>query len=845
MENESFRIQIFRELINLNKNQIVNFAWICAVRTIPFLGVQNNFEFWNEKERQKYIYAIFYSLDVPFIFDIEIDVTLANDSNNAAIAATEENIGPYSAAKAAFYLVSAYLSDKKLAAANAASRAAITGFTVADKFDINLRNIILNDIESYKNKYGIKQYGSIETIYGEVWKKFQRALKSIDCTYWSRLYYTLFISDFQIDQEGLMRRIGIPNEIRTLGAGAVGHYLEELEKGATRLNEARLIILGDKGSGKTCLARRLIDPDAPMTTEKESTPGVDTTLWKIEDEKINVHIWDFAGHTITHAVHQFFLSERCLYIIVYDGRSEVRNQLEYWLNHMKNFGGDSKAIILVNRRDKHTPQIHINTLREQFQIIKYSCFSIQDDNDELQAFRKYVSEHIKNNPSWNSLQLPSTYFAVKQELENLFEKGKNDKCTEYITKEHFKEIAKKFKIENTDNLLNDLHFLGVSLWYKNMEEFNTLVLNPEWISHGIYRIINWVFENKKHSISLKDFNLVFEFDNVRFPQDKHKYLFNLMKHYQLAYETLEKDCLIIPHLLDRDRPKVLPDFPIGESLMLRYTAEQPLPPDTISRFIVRHNEEIKKEKNHDIVWRLGVVLENGKDTIALVREEDRTISVSVKGNNKTGFISSLRETLNEIFNSYKSDKPELLYRIERFGFIPGEIEKADPLWLSDRKILNHYKKDKPYYDDDTDQFIPMAQIVRNYNIDAKYVILPSRDFKITDDSFEQEISTGNGSHIITAKGKKVKQVLNPDGKLEEFIKKLTPLIKELSMEPRRIRNLEEEIAEIKEQLKSGKPKSSVINTSLNVIKGIMMGVAGNTLTKPILDELEFLISYFK
>lgn len=48
---------------------------------------------------------------------------------------------------------------------------------------------------------------------------------------------------------------------------------------------------------------------------------------------------NFAWHTVTHAVHQFFLSERCLYIMVYDGRTEERNRLVYWLNHMKNFGG--------------------------------------------------------------------------------------------------------------------------------------------------------------------------------------------------------------------------------------------------------------------------------------------------------------------------------------------------------------------------------------------------------------------------------------------------------------------------------------------------------------------------
>ena len=147
--------------------------------------------------------------------------------------------------------------------------------------------------------------------------------------------------------------------------------------------------------------------------------------------------------------------------------------------------------------------------------------------------------------------------------------------------------------------------------------------------------------------------------------------------------------LIIPHLLKEDRPEKLPDFQVGESLMLRYKAEQPLPPNTISRFIVRHNQEIKKEKGDYLVWRYGVVLKDNKGSIAQVREEKQTISVSVKGRNKTNYISALRETLNDIFNSYKSEKPELQYRIVEYGEILDAPDSMTPLLLSDRKIFNH------------------------------------------------------------------------------------------------------------------------------------------------------------
>ncbi|MGR3218899.1 MAG: COR domain-containing protein [Candidatus Anammoxibacter sp.] len=391
---------------------------------------------------------------------------------------------------------------------------------------------------------------------------------------------------------------------------------------------------------------------------------------------------------------------------------------------MKNYGGDSKAFILVNKRDRHSVDIPIRNLKELYSIEgEVHAFSIGDDKEELENFRNEVAGYIKNNPSWNKQKIPTNYYRVKDELENLFVKGEGVKGREHITKDEFNIIAKKHDVENIDKLLSDLHALGVSLWYKDMEEFDTLILNPEWISDGVYKIINWVNEAKKHSLTLADFSSVFKKDLSRYPADKHIYLFKLMKYYELAYELNKGKDLIIPHLLKEDRPEELPDFLIGESLMLRYRSEQPLPPNTISRFIVRHNHEIKKKEKDYFVWRYGVVLEDGKGSLALVREEDRTISVSVNGKNKTDYISTLRETLNDIFNNYKSEKPELQYRVKRYGPIPDEVETKNPLWLTDTKIFNHCNDGMPYYEDVTKHSIDLGNTVHKYNITTENLML--------------------------------------------------------------------------------------------------------------------------
>lgn len=100
-----------------------------------------------------------------------------------------------------------------------------------------------------------------------------------DCEYWANLYEKIYQRGFEVDIEALKQRLNVPDSIKDQGSAAVGHYLTKLEKqGIEQLNESRVLILGDKGVGKTCLARKLKDPTAPMTKPEQSTPGVDTSI---------------------------------------------------------------------------------------------------------------------------------------------------------------------------------------------------------------------------------------------------------------------------------------------------------------------------------------------------------------------------------------------------------------------------------------------------------------------------------------------------------------------------------------------------------------------------------------
>jgi len=357
----------------------------------------------------------------------------------------------------------------------------------------------------------------------------------------------------------------VPDEIKAEGAAAVGHYLEGLGEDVERLNEARIIILGEKGAGKTSLARRLLNIDAPMPKVYESTEGVVTSLWRFpgkDGTDVNTHIWDFAGHSITHAVHRCFMSARCLYIYVYNGRIERDNDPAYWLEQIRIHGGDSPILFLINEKDDHRADIAEKTLKDEYpSIVDYYRVDIgSKDKTKLKEFRQTVMDTVRSNPSWNIQVVSMEAYNIKNDLRAHFDKKKSP----HITREEFDEIARNCGASavRIEGILKDLHTLGICLWYDKpeMEDFNTLVLNPDWITNGIYRIINQSYKEHEHKLTTsKGTEILRNDERYKYPHDKVAYLFKLMRLYELAFFD-NTDNIFIPGILPIDRPDGLPVF---------------------------------------------------------------------------------------------------------------------------------------------------------------------------------------------------------------------------------------------------------------------------------------------
>ena len=182
------------------------------------------------------------------------------------------------------------------------------------------------------------------------------------------------------------------------------------------LNESKLILIGDGGAGKTSLMKRLLRQE--FNPQESQTHGININTLELahQNQDIKLHCWDFGGQQIMHATHQFFLSKRSLYLLVFDSRRET--QPDYWLKHIQTFGNNAPVIIAINKIDENSHfSLPKRKLIQQYPNIKHiahiSC-ATQDGIDTSKPTSKtyyptlnYYTRHSLPPGSKSKLRLPN------------------------------------------------------------------------------------------------------------------------------------------------------------------------------------------------------------------------------------------------------------------------------------------------------------------------------------------------------------------------------------------------------------------------------------------------------
>jgi len=425
-------------------------------------------------------------------------------------------------------------------------------------------------------------------------------------------------------------------------------YYFRVLRGRRWLNEAKLILVGRGGVGKTCLIKRLVSET--FNDREPETPGIEIQPWPVtlpDGDSVRLHVWDFGGQEILHATHQFFLTERTLYLLVLSGREGTATQdAEYWLQFIKSFGGQSKVLIALNKTKQHPFDVNRGLLLEKYPFIVGFVATDCLDATGIADLRRLILDSVEHMEH-RKAAFPSDWFEIKERLAGMAES--------YVSWDRYQEICSglgESDIAAQRQLASFLHILGIALNYRDDPRLrDTHVLNPRWVTEGIYTLLRGGQRADRSGVlSRQELSAIL--DVKRYPPECHEFLLRLMEKFQLCFELLpgHPGQYLMPELLGENQPDLKPLLETP-GLDFRFQYEI-LPEGLLPRFIVqthRHSEGNPR-------WRSGVVLSrDGCSAIVRADVRERRVDVHITGNGaqRRELLAIIRDKFDEQHRGFK------------------------------------------------------------------------------------------------------------------------------------------------------------------------------------------------
>ena len=441
-----------------------------------------------------------------------------------------------------------------------------------------------------------------------------------------------------------------PREVVIHGVEAIKKYFRKLlAEEENYIDEAKLLIIGEAGAGKTTLAKKIKNPDYKLYSRGESTKGINLTQYSFplnnRSKEFKVNIWDFGGQEIYHATHQFFLTKRSLYILVVDDRKNNDN-LYYWLSIVKVLSNNSPLLIVKNEKGDRPIEIKNEfALRKKFTNIKQILATNLATNRGLEEVITQVKHYI-NDLEHIGKPLPLTWSEIRQAL------GQEQRY--YISLDEFLQICQEYGLTRLNDKLKlsaYLHDLGVCLHFQEQTEsllYKTVILKPTWATDAVYKVLdNQKVINNKGYFTLNDLHRIWYEDKYALMRNE---LLELMIKFQLCYQLPNNNkTFIAPQLLGQNKPQYPWDN--SNNVVLRYKYKYFMPKGIITLFIVAMYEHIEQQQ---YVWKNGIVLKKDSTRAEVVEYyNQRKIIIRVAGANKRSIMTIITQTLDKINHSYQ------------------------------------------------------------------------------------------------------------------------------------------------------------------------------------------------
>jgi internalin A len=443
--------------------------------------------------------------------------------------------------------------------------------------------------------------------------------------------------------------------------GLLDYYFARKLEGSEAMREVRVLFVGRGRVGKTSLLKVL--RGGKLNAGERETPGITVLPLPLQCTrgKATAHAWDFGGQEFLHGTHQIFLSERCVYLLVLEGReSNWETETDYWLRFIQSFGGDSPVVVALNKYDEHAFTVDRFRLQEKCPQIAGFVQTDAATGCGIAELRALLEATVNGMPDvW--LGVPRRWHRVKERLGKM--------TASFLDYKEYQALCATEQVTDEGqqaSLAETLHRLGIALNFRDHQRLKeTSVLKPQWVTEGIYGVLRFLQKQDCHGVLQREW-LAQALPAQEYPPEKHGFVMELMEKFEVAFplegaEVISNQSAVIssgggaeppgaaqglitdhcslitsptrwliPELLPEVQPAAFAEFRVAGVKRLRFSYPEALPPGLLPRFIVRTHE--LSAAHPEWRWRSGVVLTWGeaKALVRLDRSERRT-EVAVLG----------------------------------------------------------------------------------------------------------------------------------------------------------------------------------------------------------------------
>jgi len=451
-----------------------------------------------------------------------------------------------------------------------------------------------------------------------------------------------------------------PPEVVGQSTQAVLAYLRALAESSVHLWQSKVLIVGEATVGKTSLAKALRGDDFDPDERQTHGIRIDQLHLPHPDQPgvvMDLDVWDFGGQLEYRATQRFYLTDRSLFLLVWNSRARaVDGKVVPWLDVVTARAPRSPIIVVATHGDEHSPAALRTDLASRYRQITAAHTVDSRTGTGIGELRQTILAQAAALPLMG-MRWPTTWTAAAQAVRELPGLTATRNAV-------FKTMATAGLTDPAGHqaVAQVLHDLGHIVYFADQPDLAAkVILRPQWLDARITQVIDSatvaaadgvLSRTERHRL----WNDLAEDENDPDLPDR---LIRMMEAFDLAYRLGDQhDSQDVALIVDR-LPEAPPDH--ADKTWRQHTATPGARQIGISYKLASRQAGIPtwfiaREHRYTtgLHWRTGAVLHDRDPHTpawALISDDGReqpTVTIRVTGAYPVRFLSVLTEAFDNI-----------------------------------------------------------------------------------------------------------------------------------------------------------------------------------------------------